>query len=219
MTRTDMQLKEDIQAELRWDPKVNAAQIGVSVDHGAVSLLGAVDSYAQKSAAEEAARRVHGVRSIAQDLTVKLLADHERSDSDIAAAVQSALKWHVFVPATITATVANSAVTLKGQAVWNFERDAAERAVRHLAGVVAVYNSVVLKPHVAASQVKEKVEAALERQAPIDGSSIHVETLAGRVTLTGTASSWHASDNAVVAAWATPGVTEVVDHIKVSITH
>ena len=123
MSKTDNQLKEDIEQELRWDPKVNAAQIGVSVDKGAVSLLGAVDTYAEKWAAEDATKRVCGVRTVAQDLTVKVLSDHVRSDSDIASAIQSAFKWDVFVPKSVTAKVHGGAVTLEGQVTWNFQRD------------------------------------------------------------------------------------------------
>src|ERR1700691_1612727 len=105
MKKTDLQLKQDIEEELLWDPMVNAAQIGVTVNNGAVSLLGSVDTYAEKWAAEDATKRVSGVRTVAQDLTVKLLGEHKRSDSDIAAAVQNALKWDVYVPKTVTATV------------------------------------------------------------------------------------------------------------------
>ena len=125
MTKTDVQLKQDIDQELAWDPKVNAAQIGVSVDKGAVSLLGTVDTYAQKWAAEDAAKRVSGVRTVAQDLTVKILSDHIRSDSDIASAIQSTLKWDVLVPNAVTAVVRDGSVTLDGQVGWNFEREAA----------------------------------------------------------------------------------------------
>src|ERR1700689_1355898 len=144
MTKTDLKLKQDIEAELRWDPKINAAQIGVSVDKGVVSLLGAVDTYPEKWAAENATKRVSGVRTVAQDLTVKILVDHKRSDSEIAGATQNALKWDVFVPPSVTAKVQEGAVTLEGEVTWNYQRDAAERAIRHLAGVVAVYNSVTV---------------------------------------------------------------------------
>src|SRR5271154_6273901 len=114
MHKTDIQLKQDIEEELLWDPKVNAAQIGVSVDEGAVSLLGTVDTYAEKWAAEDATKRVSGVRTVAQDLTVKILGEHQRSDSDIARAVQSALEWDVSVPNAVTAKVRNGEVTLEG---------------------------------------------------------------------------------------------------------
>ncbi len=214
MTKTDMQLKQDIEAELSWDPRVNAAQIGVSVEKGAVSLFGAVDTNPEKCAAEEATKRVSGVRTVAQHLTVKILADHLRSDSDLAAAAQNALLWDVFVPKTVTARVQQGAVTLEGLVTWNYQRDAAERAIRHLRGVVAVYNSITLKPEASAAEVKKNVQAALQRQVATDANSIHIETAGGIVTLTGHASSWQSIEDAANAAWAAPGVTEVIDHVK-----
>ncbi len=214
--KTDLQLKQDIEEELRGDPMVNAAQIGVTVDRGAVSLLGAVDTYAEKWAAEDATKRVGGVRTIAQDLTVKILADHRRSDSEIAIAVQSALRWDVFVPKTVTAKVQSGWVTLEGQAPWNYQRDAAERSVRHLTGVAGVSNAVTLKPQASAAEVKEKIQAALQRQAMADANSIHIDTSGGKVTLTGHAASWQSIEDAANAAWAAPGVTDVLDQVKMS---
>jgi osmotically-inducible protein OsmY len=219
MAKTDVQLKQDIEQELSWDPKVNAAQIGVSVDHGAVSLLGTVDTYAQKWAAEDATKRVSGVRTVAHDLTVKVLSEHVRSDSDIAGAVQSTLKWDVLVPKAVTAVVRDGFVTLAGQVDWNFEREAAERAVRYLTGVVSVSNSITLKKtEASAAQVKEKVEAALQRQATTDANSIHVDTNGSLVTLTGHASSWQSVVDASNAAWAARGVSQVIDKLKVQMT-
>jgi osmotically-inducible protein OsmY len=218
LTKTDNQLKQDIETELRWDPKVNAAQIGVSVDDGVVSLLGTVDTYAEKWAAEDATKRVSGVRTVAQDLTVKIQTSHKHNDSEIAAAVQGALNWNVYVPNTVTARVTEGAVTLQGQVIWNYQRDAAERAVRYLTGVVSVYNAITLKPEASATQVKEKVLSALQRQATTDAKSINVDASGGKVTLTGHASSWQSIEDAANAAWAVPGVTEVVDQLKVSMT-
>ena len=219
MAKTDVQLKQDIEQELSWDPKVNAAQIGVSVDHGAVSLLGTVDTYAQKWAAEDATKRVSGVRTVAHDLTVKVLSEHVRSDTDIASAVQSTLKWDVLVPKAVTAVVRDGFVTLAGQVDWNFEREAAERAVRYLTGVVSVSNSITLKKtEASAAQVKEKVEAALQRQATTDANSIHVDTNGSLVTLTGHASSWQSVVDASNAAWAARGVSQVIDKLKVQMT-
>jgi osmotically-inducible protein OsmY len=219
MTKTDVQLKQDIDQELAWDPKVNAAQIGVSVDNGAVSLLGTVDTYAEKWAAEDAVKRVGGVRTVAQDLTVKLLSDHTRSDSDIASAIQNALKWDVLVPKAVTAVVRDGLVTLEGQVEWNFEREAADRAIRYLTGVVSVSNLIALKKaEASATQVKEKVEAALQRQASADAKSIHVDTNGGKVTLTGHASSWQSIEDASHAAWAAHGVTQVVDKLTIQVT-
>jgi osmotically-inducible protein OsmY len=219
MNKSDSQLKQDIESELRWDPKVNSAQIGVSVDKGAVTLLGTVDTYPQKWAAEDATKRVAGVRTVAQDLTVKILGDHKRTDSDIAAAVQTALKWDVFTPDSVTANVHQGAVTLEGQVAWKFESDAAERSVRYLTGVTSVYNTITLKPQTPTHQVKEKIRSALQRQATTDTNSIHIDTVGGRVILTGHASSWQSIEDASDAAWAVPGVTEVVDHVKMQMTH
>jgi len=218
VNKSDNQLKQDIETELRWDPKVNAAEIGVTVNEGVVSLLGTVDTYAEKWAAEDATKRVSGVRTVAQDLTVKILANHKHNDSEIAAAVQSALNWNVYVPKTVSARVSAGIVTLQGQVIWNYQRDAAERAVRYLTGVVSVYNAITMKPEVSAAQVKEKVVAALQRQATTDAKSIEVDASGGRVTLTGHASSWQSIADAANAAWAAPGVTEVVDHLKMSMT-
>jgi VCBS repeat-containing protein len=216
MNKTDIQLKQQIEDELRWDPRINAAHIGVTVDKGAVTLLGAVDTYPEKWAAEEATKRVSGVRVVAEDLKVMVLADHKRSDSDIASAVQSALRWDVFVPKAVTATVNHGWVTLEGPATWNYQRDAAERAIQYLAGVAGVSNTISLTPQASAAQVKDKIQSALERQATTDAKSIHVEALGGKVTLTGHASSWQSIEDAANAAWAAPGVTEVVDHLKMS---
>ena len=230
MKKTDMQLKEDIVEELRLDPQVNAAQIGVSVHQGAVTLLGTVDTYAEKWAAEDATKRVSGVRSehacqtrhaqrtVAQDLTVAILSDHMHSDTDIAAALQNAFEWNVYIPKTVTARVESGSVTLEGQVIWNYQRVVAERAARCLTGVVAVHNSIMLKPRTSATQVKQKVLAALHRQAVADGKSIHIETEGGKVTLTGHASSWQSIEDATNAAWAVPGVTEVIDQLMISMT-
>jgi len=216
MSKSDIELKQDIELELRWDPKVNAAQIGVIVDKGVVTLLGAVDTYAEKWAAEDATKRVGGVRTVAQDLSVKILGEHACDDSAIAAATQSALKWDVFVPRSVTAKVQQGAVTLEGQVSWNFQRDAAERAIRYLRGVVSVRNFVTLKPETSVAGVKEQVLAALQRQASADAKSIHVDAVGSKVTLTGHASSWQAIADAANAAWAAPGVTEVVDQVQMA---
>jgi osmotically-inducible protein OsmY len=218
MLKTDIQLKLDIEDELRWDPKVNAARIGVSVDRGVVSLLGVVDTFAEKRAAQDATKRVSGVRTVAQDLTVKILTKHVRSDSEIAGAVHMALEWDVFVPNGVTAKIHAGQVTLEGNAIWNYERDAAERAVRHITGVVAVHNLIAVKAQSSAANVKEQVLAALHRQAIADAQSIHVEASNGVVTLTGHASSWQSIEDAANAAWAAPGVTQVIDQVKMSMT-
>jgi len=240
VSKTDSQLKQDIEEELLWDPKVNSAQIGVSVDNGSVSLLGTVDSYAEKWAAEDATKRVSGVSTVAQNLAVQLLPEHVHSDSDIAAAIQNVLQWNVYVPKSVTAQVQHGSVRLEGQVIWNYQRVTAERAVRYLSGVVEVHNLITLKPQssetrvngevthfwsrwasyfrtqTSAKQIKETVLAALQRQAEADAASIHVDTQDTKVTLTGNASSWQSIVDAANAAWAVPGVTHVIDRVKLS---
>jgi len=218
MHKTDVQLKNEVEQELSWDPRVNAAQIGVSVEQGSVSLRGSVDTYAAKWAAEDAVKRIDGVYAVAQDLTVKLAGEHSRDDSEIAAAIQRLFEWNVSIPKTIKAEVRDGSVTLNGSARSNHERQAAERAVRNLIGVVSVFDSIEITPEASVVQVKEKVEAALRRQAKADAKSIHVETSGGKVTLTGHASSWQSIEDAAHAAWAAPGVTEVIDQVKLQMT-
>lgn len=214
MTKTDTQIKQDVELELRFDPSINAAKIGVTVDNGAVSLLGGVDTYAQKWAAEAAAKRVGGVRILATDLKVELLADHARSDPGIAAAIQSALAWNVQVPKSILAKVQDGWVTLEGECVKNYQREAAELAVRCLVGVVGVSNGIALVQQTSETEIKLQVEAALQRQAKSDAKSIVVATSGGKVTLSGHASSWQAIEDAAAAAWTAPGVTQVQDNIQ-----
>lgn len=216
MNKTDGQLKRDVEAELGYDPKINAAQIGVTVDHGVVSLLGSVDTYAEKWAAEEATRRVHGVRTIAQELTVKLLTEHKRDDAEIAAAAMNALKWDVFIPKGVTVSVQSGTARLEGDVDWNYQRECVEYVVRHLTGVVNVNNYIKVKPRVASRDVKKEIRAALQRQGTSEGNSIHVDTTGTTVTLSGEASSWKSLNDAAQAAWAAPGVTEVVDRMTVS---
>jgi osmotically-inducible protein OsmY len=156
MTKTDVQLKDDIEAELRSDPLVKFAEVGVCVHRGAVSLLGAVDSYPEKWAAEDAAERVEGVRTVARDITVRSPMSHTPSDPELAVAIQCALTWDVFVFKTVVARVQKGWVTLEGDVAWNYQRDAAERAVRQL-GVQAVSNSIRLRPQHVAMPVKEKM--------------------------------------------------------------
>jgi len=216
MIKTDAQLSQEVELELASEPKLNASEIAINVDQGAVSLLGTIDTYAEKAIAENAAKRVSGVRAIALDLKVRLLEHDVRTDSDIAVAVQNALNWDVLLPATVTAKVEDGWVTLEGPVTWNYQREGAERAVHHLTGVVGVFNSIAIRPQASPSRVKEQVEAALERRALAGVKSIRVDVAGGKVTLTGHAESWQAIEDAANAAWAAPGVTEVVDQVKMS---
>jgi osmotically-inducible protein OsmY len=218
MIKSDERMKQDIEDELRWDPKVATAQVKVRVANGAVSLLGTVETYAQMWAVEDATKRVSGVRAIAQELTVRVLKEHVRNDSQIAVEAQRALTWDARDPKTVTATVEQGLVRLDGQVTWDFQRNAAERAVGNLAGVVGIFNAITLEPHSGAARVREQVKAALDRRGTADAKSIRVETFGSTVTLSGNAAHWQSIEYAANAAWKVPGVTEVVDHVQLTMT-
>jgi osmotically-inducible protein OsmY len=216
MTKTDLQLKRDIDEELRWDPRVNAAQVGVSVDEGRVTLLGTVDTLAEKVAAEDAAKRVAGVHTVAPELAVKLPSSHARSDADLTAAVRAALRHDVFVPKAIEADVREGVVTLHGKAGWNYERAHAEKSVQNMKGVVAVVNAIVLDDRASPNHLEHEVREAIGRQSTHHAKSIHVRSEGGKITLRGHVSSWQELGHVSTAAWSAPGVTEVINELSVT---
>jgi osmotically-inducible protein OsmY len=184
--KTDFELQRDVLDELKWEPSVDAAHLGVAVKDGIVTLTGHVASYAQKYAAERAAKRVLGVRAVANELDVKLPGSSRRTDEDIAAAAVSALKSNLSIPSNqIKVLVSDGVVKLEGEMEWQFQKDAAARAVRLLPGVIGVTNLITVKPRVAASEIKAKIEEALKRSAETDASRITVEVEGGEVTLRG----------------------------------
>lgn len=214
--KTDTQLQKDVIDELRWDPRVNEAEIAVSAKGGVVTLTGTVETYAQKYQAERAVERVAGVRAVADDLQVKVIGSLERSDTDIAHAAVNALRWDTEVPdEKLTVKVENGWVTLKGETEWNYQKAAAERGVRYLAGVKGISNQITVRPNASVAEVKSKIEDALKRSAELDAKRIVVETADGSVTLKGTVRSWTERADAERAAWAAPGVKEVHDKLLV----
>jgi VCBS repeat-containing protein len=214
--KNDRDLQVDVLDELAWEPGVNAADIGATVKDGVVTLEGTVDSFAEKWAAERAVKRLPGVKALAVELEVKLPDSSERTDADIAGAAENALKWDVSVPYDrIKVTAEKGFLTLEGEVDWQFQRSAAEQAVLHLTGVKGVTNHITVKPTEAPTGVKEKIEAAFERNAILDAQDIKVQTDGDKVTLSGSVSSWAEREEAEDAAWAAPGVQQVKNFIAV----
>jgi osmotically-inducible protein OsmY len=213
---TDRQLQENVQAALDWEPSVDTAEIGVTVEKGVATLRGDVQSYAEKAAAERATLSVYGVKAVANDLNVRINTRLERTDSDIALAAVNLLKWNSQIPPDkVSVAVSQGWVTLKGEVEWNYQRDTAGRLVRDLTGVVGVTNAISVRPRVSAALVESKIEAALKRSAEIDARRIHVGVSDGKVILSGKVRSWAERQEAERAAWAAPGVKDVDDRIAV----
>lgn len=213
---SDSDVQKQIQDALDWEPSIDPAHIHVSAHDGVVTLRGDVRTYSEKTTAERLAVGVYGVKVVANDLTVRLDDAGARTDTDIAQAVVSALRWNTMVPEEkISVSVSEGWVTLKGQVAWEYQRAAAADAIRDLTGVRGVTNTITIEPHVSAMDVKSKIEAALKRSAEVDARRINVALAGSKVILSGNVHSWFERDEARRAAWAAPGVNEVEDHITV----
>jgi osmotically-inducible protein OsmY len=215
--KTDLQLQQDVLAELHWEPSVHAENIGVEAKDGVVTLAGHVMTYQEKYHAEKAARRVMGVRALAVEIDVKLASSGIRNDSDIANSAKNALQW-MSTPLgnKVNVTVEKGWITLSGQTEWQFQKLAAAVAVRYLMGVNGVSNQIILQPGTKLSAAKADIEAALVRRAHTDAGKINIDIDGSTLTLTGNVSNWTERDTAKEAAWSTPGVTSVVDKMTMT---
>jgi osmotically-inducible protein OsmY len=215
--KTDLQLQRDVLEELKFEPSIREAEIGVAAKGGVVTLSGFVDSYVEKFSAEQTAERVGGVKAVADEIKVKLSGAHQRSDTDLAHAVVNALRWDIQVPDDhIKATVEEGWIALDGEVEWQYQKWAAEGAVRNLTGVKGVTNLLTVKPRRASTyEVGQKIKDSLRRHAERDADRITIEAKDGQVTLRGTVSSFAERQDAERAAWQAPGVTKVEDMIAV----
>jgi osmotically-inducible protein OsmY len=206
----------EVLAELDWEPSVKAGHIGVAANAGVITLTGEVESYAEKHAAEVAARRVKGVIAVAQEIKVQLPFERERGDDQIAEAVLDRLAWDVSVPSdSVQVTVEQGWVTLSGIVEHHFQRQAAEENVRRLQGVFGVSNHISIKPQVNAANISNDISCALHRSWFPDPDAITVTAEGGKIRLTGNVHSWHAREVASQTAWGAPGATDVENLLAV----
>lgn len=214
--KTDLQLRQDVLGELAWDPAVRTRDVGVAVRNGVVTLLGHIESYAEKHAIERAVQRIRGVKALVVEMDVRLGASALRSDAELAAAAGHALAWHVHVPqGKVQPVVERGWITLNGELQWNYQRKAAERAVRDLVGVRGVANLISIQAAVATADIRKGILDALVRQVEEGARQIEVVVADSQVTLRGTVHSWSERKAAQWAAWSAPGVSSVVNRLVI----
>lgn len=205
--KTDIQIQKDVMDELKWQPFLQSSEIGVSVTDGVVTLSGQVDNYGKKLAAENAAKKVSGVKAIAEDIRVGVSPSYRKTDMEIAVAVINALKWHTAIPDDrIKIKVEDGVVKLEGEVEWDFQRTSAKNAVQYLTGVHSVLNLITVRPKLSADDLEKKIRAAFHRSATVDSGKVNVAVLGNKAILTGTVRSFAEKEEAEDAVWAAPGV-------------
>jgi osmotically-inducible protein OsmY len=219
MQRSDTDIHKDIVAEFHWEPSLRDDDIAVAVRDGVVTLAGFADSYADKWKAERIASKIQGVKAIANNIEIKLPSASQRADPDIARAVVNALQWNISVPADrIKTKVEKGWVTLEGEADYNYQKDAAERAIRYLTGVKGITNLITVKQRATPADLKERIKEALQRSAQFDAERITVEVQGNKAILRGTVRSYAEMKEAERAALKAPGITEVENRLTVDLS-
>ncbi len=212
----DKNLKQAVLDELRWEPSVDGAHIGVTAKAGVVTLMGHVDSFSEKYAAEKATRRVKGVKAVAEELDVRLPFGVKHGDEEIASAAINRMQWDSSVPRdAVKVKVENGWITLTGEVDWHYQQTAAADDVRGLWGVVGVSNQIAIKPKPNTAKIKDDILVALDRSW-FNPATINVAASGGKVILTGTVDSWCERVESSSTAWAAPGTTSVQNEIAVS---
>jgi len=213
----DKQLRQNVLDELEFEPSIDAAHIGVAVDDGVVTLSGHVSSYFEKLAAEQAVRKIKGVRAIAQEIEVRYPSDKKTADDEIAKRALSVIEWHAMIPqGAVKVTVQKGLVILAGEVNWQYQKKTAEDAVRKLSGITGVINNISLKPTASVSDVKKKIEGALARHAHIEADAIRVNVRDGsKVMIEGKVESWEQREAVEDAVWSVAGVQSVDDRLTI----
>lgn len=214
--KTDAEIKNDVLDELAWQPNIDENQIGVIVEDGVVTLSGVVNNYSKKLAAEKAAKNIEGVKAVALDIEVKYGVDFKKTDKEIAKAIVDAYEWNSSIPEDeIQIKVENGWVFLTGEVQWEYQKNAAKKAIEGLVGVRGINNSITLKNSIKPKEVKSQIKRAFHRMATLDSNDIILETHGNTVTLRGKVHSIKEKEDAEIAAYKAPGVFDVKNELKV----